>query len=103
MTSHGAVNYCSECRKSCPGITCSDKCRKRRNRRQRDARTAHHLVMFELSKIRDSIKRREDTNKHIQDLTRLKGEISDLLLLAGDADAMRLHEMRTELARKRTL
>jgi hypothetical protein len=99
MTSH--TGYCSECRKSCPGITCSDKCRKRRNRRQRDARTAHHLVMFELGKIRDSLKRREDTNKHIQDLTRLKAEISDLLLLAGDADAMRLHEMRTELARKR--
>lgn len=100
MTGHG--NYCSECRKDCLGTTCSAKCRKRRQRRQSEARIAHSMVMFELGKIRDSIKRREDTNKHIQDLTRLKAEISDLLLLAGDADAMRLHEMRTELARKRS-
>jgi len=103
VTGHG--HNCSECRKPCEGekLTCSDKCRKRRNRRQRDARTAIHLVMFELGKIRDSLKRRETTPRFIADLNRLKAEINDLLLMAGDADAVQRHSMLTEVSRKRSL
>lgn len=96
---------CSECRKPCVGekLTCSDKCRKRRQRRQRDARAAHHMVMFELGKIRDSLKRRETVPKFIADLQRLKAEINDLLLMAGDEDALNRHTMLTEAARKRSV
>jgi len=103
VTGHG--HNCSECRKPCEGekLTCSDKCRKRRNRRQRDARTAIHLAMFELGKIRDSLKRRETVPRFIGDLNRLKAEINDLLLMAGDPDAVGRHEMLTEVARKRSV
>lgn len=97
------TNLCTECREPCKGITCSMKCRKRRERRQREARTAHAVVMHELSKIRVSLKRRENVTKLADDLKRLKGEINDLLLLAGDADAMNKHLMLTDISRKRSV
>lgn len=79
---------CSECGAFTVLLTCSDKCRKRRQRRKQQARQAFSVAMRELGKVRDSIKRREDVDKHIADLQRLKGEINDLLVLAGDKDAM---------------
>ena len=101
MTSH--TNICTECRKSCAGITCSVKCRKHRQRRKAEARMAMSLAIFELSKIRDSLKRREDVPKFIGDLNRLKSEVNDLLLLAGDTDAVNKHQMLTEFSRKRSV
>jgi hypothetical protein len=66
--------------------TCSPACRKKRQRRQQQARLALPLAMYELGKIRDSIKRKEGVPEFIADLKRLRGEIDDLLLLAGDID-----------------
>jgi len=103
---YGFTRYCSECKEPLPKycridqITCSPKCRKRRDRRQEQARLALPLAMYELGKIRDSIKRRERVPDFIADLKRLKDEVNDLLLLAGDEEAMRRREMMEEHARK---
>lgn len=101
MTSHR--NECSECRKPCAGITCSTKCRKRRQRRRQEAQLVLPLVVTELGKIRACLKRREDVPHFIEQLKRLKGEVNDLLLFAGDEDALSRHEMLTEVARKRSV
>ncbi len=97
---------CSECGEPFEGMhlasktTCGPKCRKKRERRRQLARLAFPLAMYELSKIRDSLKRREDIEKFTEDLKRLKAEIGDLLLLAGEADAVAKREMFESHARK---
>lgn len=95
--------YCSEC-KAVPvrngQQTCSDSCRKKRQRRRQQARLAHPLAMYELSKIRDSIKRRERVPDFIADLKALKAEINDLLLLAGDVEAVERNAMLQQRAMK---
>lgn len=98
---------CSECKTPFEGMhlvsktTCSPKCRKRRERRQKDAQSAWILALHELGKIRDSLKRREDVEQFIPQLQRLKGEINDLLLLAGEADAISKREMLEARANRR--
>jgi hypothetical protein len=101
------TKYCSECREELPAYcridqtTCIPKCRKARERRQKQARLALPLAMYELGKIRDSIKRHERVPDFINDLKRLKAEINDLLLLAGDTESMERREMIESIARKR--
>lgn len=99
MTGH-SERYCIECKsKPVTGekqICCSAKCRKKRQRRIEQARLALPLAMYELGKIRDSIKRKECVPDFIADLKRLKGEINDLLLLAGDIDAVERNAMLTQ-------
>lgn len=90
---------CSECKKPFEGLhlvsktTCSPKCRKRRERRQKEAHAAWILALHELGKMRDSIKRGETLDDFKAQLQRLKGEINDLLLLAGDEDALAKRQM----------
>lgn len=81
--------------------TCSTKCRKRRERRLKQAKSAWVVVLRELQPVRDSIKRGEDLEEHREKLKRLRDEITDLLHLAKDNDTM---EMRAMLeARKRQM
>jgi len=82
-------------------ITCSAKCRKRRERRQKDQQSAHVVVMLELQKMRDGIKRGEELVRYREQLQYLKNEINDLLLLARDPDAMAAREMLEDRARRR--
>lgn len=92
MTSHTG-RYCSECKTvqvRRGQKTCSPACRKKRQRRQQQARLAQPLAMHELGKIRDSIKRRERVPDFIADLKYLRQEINDLLLLAGEIDQKEL-------------
>lgn len=106
MTSHNYPSeqapygrYCSECKsvKVRRGqITCSPACRKKRQRRQEQARLSLPLAMFELGKIGDSIKRKERVLDFIADLNRLKAEINDLLLLAGKIDAVERNAMLSQ-------
>jgi len=49
--------------------------------------------MYELAKIRDSIKRKERMPEFIADLKYLKREIDDLLHLAGDTEVVALYSM----------
>lgn len=97
---------CSECGQEFQGLhlasktTCSPKCRKRRERRQRDSESAWVLALHELGKMRDGIKRGESLDKYREQLHRLKGEINDLLLLAKDADAVARREMLEARARR---
>jgi len=97
---------CSECKQPFDGYhlasksTCSLKCRKRRERRQKDAHAAWILALHELGKIRDSIKRRENVKEFIPQLQRLKGEINDLLLLAEEPEAMARLQMLEGRARR---
>lgn len=97
------TRYCSEC-KVMPiegrAITCSARCRKERQRRKQKARLAMPLAMHELFKIQDSLKRREDVEMFMADLQRLKAEINDLLLLAGEKDALAKREMFEVRARR---
>src|SRR6185369_16965504 len=96
---YGYKKYCSECKQELDKwgridqTTCGVKCRKRRERRQAQALLALPLAMRELGKIRDSIKRRERVPEFVEELKRLKAEINDLLLLAGDDDAMNKRQM----------
>jgi hypothetical protein len=76
--------------------TCSPACRKKRQRRQEQARLALPLALHELGKIRDSIKRKERVPDFIGDLKRLRSEIDDLLLLAGDIDARERNAMLSQ-------
>ena len=95
MTSH-TERYCCECkRKPVDGkaLFCSAGCRKRAQRRKHNARLALPLAMYELGKIRDSIKRRERLPDFISDLNRLQAEIFDLLHLAGDEEEMARRDM----------
>lgn len=98
---------CTECRSELIGdqqqVTCSPKCRKRRERRQKDQQSAHVGAMLELQKIRDGIKRGEELKRYRDQLQRLKAEINDLLLLAKDPDAMAQREMLEDRARRRTM
>lgn len=97
---------CSECKQPFEGMhlvsktTCSGKCRKRRERRQKEAYAAHIMVLHELAKIRDSLKRRENIGEFIPQLQRLKGEINDLLLLAGDREALEKQQMLYDRSRR---
>jgi hypothetical protein len=90
----GYERYCSECKKEINRYarsdveTCSATCRKRRERRQDKARRAFPLAMYELGKIRESLKHRERVPDFIAELQRLKAEINDLLVLAGEPESM---------------
>lgn len=95
MTSH-IDRYCSECKTERVWgnkITCSPKCRKAKQRRMQQARLAHPLAMYELGKIRDSIKRRERVPDFIADLKHLRQEIDDLLYMAGDISTFERYNM----------
>lgn len=100
-------NKCIECGKelerwhSRQQLTCSAKCRKRRERRQKDQQSAHTLAMRELQKMRDGIKRGEELERYREQLMRLRDEINDLLLLAKDADQLAKREMLEARARWR--
>lgn len=100
---------CTECGKPLPFIrdgwkeprrTCSAKCRKRRERRQKEADCAYIGALHELQKIRDSLKRGEMVDKFRQDVIRVRDECNDLLLLAKDEDRVALREMLEARARK---
>lgn len=97
---------CSECKLEFEGwhlaskTTCSAKCRKRRERRQKDAHSSHVVAMQMLGAMRDAIKRGESLEDYRAQLHRLRDEINDLLLLAKDPDAMAKVEMLGERARK---
>ena len=97
---------CSECGAPIDGwdrgdrTTCGPRCRKARQRRQAQAKKAFSLAMAELAKIRDSLKRREQVDSFKSELQRLKAEINDLLLLAGDEDAKARQEMLEGRARR---
>lgn len=92
VTSPGHTSrVCSECKKplqSGAAVTCSAKCRKRRERRQKDQHAAWVMALHHLSQIRDALKRGEDIAHHQACLIRLKDEIYDLLVLAGDKDML---------------
>lgn len=81
--------------------TCSPKCRKRRERRQKQAKSAWVVVLRELYPVRDAIKRGEDLPEYREQLKRLKEEINDLLALAKDQDTMEARAMME--ARKRQM
>lgn len=101
-TSHSKT--CSECRRPLPtpsATTCSAKCRKRRERRQKSQHSAWIVSLRGLSEIRDALKRGEDMDHHRACLNRLKDEINDLLLLARDQDALQRREMFEARARRR--
>lgn len=97
---------CSECRKEFEGwhlstkTTCSTKCRKRRERRQKDAESAWVVVLQEMAKMRDGIKRGESLEKYRAQLNRIRDEAGDLLLLAKDPDMMAKREMLESRERK---
>lgn len=98
---------CSECRKEFEGLhlasktTCSAKCRKRRERRQKEAESAWVVILRELGNMRDAIKRGESVPEYIEKLHRVRGEINDLLLLAKDPDAVAKQQMLESRARSR--
>ena len=100
----GRCHNCTECRKPLPvndarkakRVTCSDVCRKKRERRQREARVAWLDAMNDLGKMRESIKRGEFVPEMKDQLYRLRAEINDLLYLAKDADQLALQEMLYE-------
>lgn len=81
---------CSECRKELDRYTrsdietCGSTCRKRRERRQAKAARAFPRAMYELGQIRDGLKRRERVPDYVAELQRLKQEVNDLLVLAGE-------------------
>lgn len=81
--------------------TCSPTCRKRRERRQKQAQSAWVVVIRELQPVRDAIKKGEDLELYREQLKRLKAEISDLLMLAKDTDTMEARAMLE--SRKRQL
>jgi hypothetical protein len=82
-------------------LTCSPKCRKRRARRQKDQQSSHVVVMLELQKMRDGIKRGEELVRYREQLQYLKNEINDLLLLAKDPDSIASREMLEDRARRK--
>ncbi len=92
VTSHSdREKYCIECKHNRAVANqsyCGATCRKRAQRRREQVKLALSLAMYELGKIRDTIKRREYVIDPVADLKRLKAEINDLLLLAGDKDEM---------------
>lgn len=94
---------CSECRNPIKpeAVTCSAKCRKRRERRQKDQHSAYIMALHELQKMRDGIKRGETIKDYRQQLNRLKDEINDLLLLVKDPDAVERREMLSSYRSKR--
>lgn len=100
ITSH--TKQCAECKKpmSGKGLTCSAKCRKARQRRKQQAGLAFPLAFHELQVMRDTIKRGEHDSRMVDELKRLQAEIKDLLLLAGDQDALARQEMFAARARR---
>lgn len=106
----GLSHNCTECKQPLPlyrdgrtpkRVTCSPKCRKRRERRMKDQHSAYILALHELQKMRDGIKRREQLADFREQLNRLKGEINDLLLLAGDGDALARRQMLEDRMRRK--
>lgn len=100
-------NQCSECRNELPlwhnrnQVTCSPKCRKQRERRQKDAHSVHILILQDMQKIRDSVKRRESLSDFRAQLIRIRDEVNDILLLANDPDAMARREMLEDIHRRK--
>lgn len=96
---------CSECKEPFEGwhlaskTTCGTKCRKRRERRQKQQHSIYILIMRDLQEIRDGIKRRETLEDYREQLRDLKNAINDLLLLANDPDSVALRSMLEERAR----
>lgn len=74
-------------------VTCGDTCRKRLQRIRAREKKAMSRAMSELQIMRAGIKRRERTPEFIAELNRLKGEINDLLLLAGDSEQLAKRDM----------
>lgn len=97
---------CAVCKKPFEGmhllsqVTCGDTCRKRLQRQRQREKEAMIKVMSEPQLIRGAIKRKERIPEFISELNRLKGEINDLLLLAGDSDQKSKHEMMQGLKNK---
>lgn len=97
---------CAVCKKPFEGmhllsqVTCGDTCRKRLQRLRQREKEAMAKVMSELQIMRGGIKRKERLPEFINELNRLKGEINDLLLLAGDSDQKSKHEMMQGLKNK---
>jgi len=105
VTQLSHVRMCEECKRNPVtgrAKTCGTTCRKRRERRQKEASAASIMALHELGKIRDSLKRREMRSKLILDLRRLKDEINDLLLLAGDTEALSRQQMLEDRARRQS-
>lgn len=104
---HRGGCVCSECKKPLSpraksgALTCSDKCRKRRERRQKLQHAVWIDAMHALVEIRDAIKRGEDIEHHISSLNRLKEEINDLLVLAGEQNAIERLAMFEARAQRR--
>jgi predicted nucleic acid-binding Zn ribbon protein len=90
---------CVVCRKPFEGMhlrsakTCGDTCRKRLQRIRQNEKKAMANAMRELQTIRAGIKRNERLPECIEELKRLKGEINDLLLLAGDSEQVSKYQM----------
>jgi len=105
VTGQRHTRECSECRKPTPsdqGVTCSARCRKRRERRIKDQQSAWILALHEIGKMRDSIKRKECETKTMREqLIRIRDEINDLLLMVNDADMVARREMLSEYRRNR--
>ncbi len=105
--SHTSSKKCSECRNPLPleskasTQTCSAKCRKQRERRQKLQHAAWVGAVNELNQIRDALKRGEDVIHHRDCLIRLKDEINELLIMANDQDAIQRREMFEARARIR--
>lgn len=109
VTKRGHV--CTECKKPLPieswdrravkRVTCSAKCRKRRERRLKDQHAAWIVAQRQLQQMRDGIKRGEQLKDFRDQLIRLKDEINDLLALVNDEDAMARRQMIEDRARRR--
>ena len=104
-------HVCTECKQPLPSetwdrravkrVTCSARCRKRRERRQKDQHAAWILAMHQLQQMRDGIKRGEQLKDFRDQLIRLKDEINDLLVLVNDEDAVARRNFLSERSRRR--
>lgn len=98
---------CSECGQEFQGMhlasktTCSATCRKARERRIAKSPDIYLICLSALGDMRKGIKRRENLEVFISQLERLKGEINDLLLLAGHKESVDRLAMLNDLAKKR--
>lgn len=109
VTNRGHV--CTECKKPLPDetwdkratkrVTCSAKCRKRRERRLANQHAAWIVAQRQLQQMRDGIKRGEQLKDFRDQLIRLKDEINDLLVLVNDEDAIARRNFLSERSRRR--
>lgn len=84
--------------------TCSEACRKRRQRRLHSINQHWLEVMNALNRMRGDIKRRDSEEIlkiYTGQLIYLKTEINDLLLLAKDKDALDKQQMMSDMKRRR--